>query len=242
MLLAQKSYCEGALALELYCAKLVDELHTGDDDGASALAPAARSADADRQELAERVVPGSEQPGDPGARRLRLHARLSGRAVLARQPPEHDPRGHARHPGARPARPQGRDGRRRRPRRRPRGDRRDDRARASDRGARRARAGAAPRRRRRRGGDARRLVDRRSRRSARQRDALPAGVRPPRPGLDLARRRDLRGRRRARATRSAAASPPAATSSATSCRASAPGSASSRRATTPAATLAEESF
>jgi len=31
MLLAQKSYCEGALALELYCARLVDELHTGDD-------------------------------------------------------------------------------------------------------------------------------------------------------------------------------------------------------------------
>jgi len=32
MLLAQKSYCEGALALELYCARLVDELHTGVDD------------------------------------------------------------------------------------------------------------------------------------------------------------------------------------------------------------------
>ena len=31
MLLAQKSYCEGALALELYCARLVDGLHTGDD-------------------------------------------------------------------------------------------------------------------------------------------------------------------------------------------------------------------
>lgn len=29
MLLAQKSYSEGALALELYCAKLVDEQHTG---------------------------------------------------------------------------------------------------------------------------------------------------------------------------------------------------------------------
>ena len=29
MLLAQKSYCEGALALELYCAMLVDEQHTG---------------------------------------------------------------------------------------------------------------------------------------------------------------------------------------------------------------------
>jgi alkylation response protein AidB-like acyl-CoA dehydrogenase len=37
MLLAQKSYCEGALALELYCACLVDELHTG-DDGARARA------------------------------------------------------------------------------------------------------------------------------------------------------------------------------------------------------------
>ena len=29
MLLAQKAYCEGALALELYCARLVDENHTG---------------------------------------------------------------------------------------------------------------------------------------------------------------------------------------------------------------------
>ncbi len=29
MLLAQKSYCEGALALELYCARLVDEQHSG---------------------------------------------------------------------------------------------------------------------------------------------------------------------------------------------------------------------
>ncbi len=29
MLLAQKTYCEGALALELYCARLVDEQHTG---------------------------------------------------------------------------------------------------------------------------------------------------------------------------------------------------------------------
>ncbi|WP_395056515.1 acyl-CoA dehydrogenase [Polaromonas sp.] len=30
MLLAQKSYCEGALALELYCARLVDEQHTAE--------------------------------------------------------------------------------------------------------------------------------------------------------------------------------------------------------------------
>jgi alkylation response protein AidB-like acyl-CoA dehydrogenase len=34
MLLAQKSYCEGALALELYCARLVDEQHTGGPDAA----------------------------------------------------------------------------------------------------------------------------------------------------------------------------------------------------------------
>ena len=38
MLLAQKSFVEGGLALELYCARLVDELHTGDDSaGAQAL-------------------------------------------------------------------------------------------------------------------------------------------------------------------------------------------------------------
>ena len=35
MLLAQKAYCEGALALELYCARLVDEQHTGDADAAN---------------------------------------------------------------------------------------------------------------------------------------------------------------------------------------------------------------
>jgi alkylation response protein AidB-like acyl-CoA dehydrogenase len=34
MLLAQKSYCEGALALELYCARLVDELHTAEAEAA----------------------------------------------------------------------------------------------------------------------------------------------------------------------------------------------------------------
>ena len=35
MLLAQKSICEGALALQLYCAKLVDEAHTGGADSAT---------------------------------------------------------------------------------------------------------------------------------------------------------------------------------------------------------------
>jgi alkylation response protein AidB-like acyl-CoA dehydrogenase len=35
MLLAQKSYCEGALALELYCARMVDEEMTGDTASAA---------------------------------------------------------------------------------------------------------------------------------------------------------------------------------------------------------------
>ena len=35
MLLAQKSYCEGALALALYCARLVDEQHTGAPEAAN---------------------------------------------------------------------------------------------------------------------------------------------------------------------------------------------------------------
>ncbi len=35
MLLAQKSWCEGALALELYCARLVDEQHTGEPAAAA---------------------------------------------------------------------------------------------------------------------------------------------------------------------------------------------------------------
>jgi butyryl-CoA dehydrogenase len=35
MLLAQKSYCEGATALLLYCAKLVDETHTGTSESAA---------------------------------------------------------------------------------------------------------------------------------------------------------------------------------------------------------------
>ncbi len=34
MLLAQKAYCEGALALDLYCARLVDEQHTADAQAA----------------------------------------------------------------------------------------------------------------------------------------------------------------------------------------------------------------
>ncbi len=36
MLLAQKAYCEGALALGLYCARMVDEQHTGNAEDADA--------------------------------------------------------------------------------------------------------------------------------------------------------------------------------------------------------------
>ncbi len=100
MLLAQKSYVEGALALILYCSRLVDDV-------ASAGRPS-RTAEAekllgllipDRQELALAVVPGRQRPGHPGARRRRLHPRPRRRAALPRQPAERDPRGHPRHPG-----------------------------------------------------------------------------------------------------------------------------------------------
>ncbi len=66
----------------------------------------ARAADADREVVAVGVLPRGQQAGDPGARRLRLHARLPGRAPVSRQPAEPHPRGHARHPRARPARSQ----------------------------------------------------------------------------------------------------------------------------------------
>ena len=150
--------------------------------------PAARGADADRQELAQRMVPGGQHPGDPGPRRLRLHARLPGRAVLARQPPEHDPRGHARHPGAGPAGPQGADGGRCRPDAAGGAHRRHDRARRPCAGPGRAGAGAGRRAAEAGRRDPGRLGHRRARGGAGQRDALPAGLRPRRAGLDLARR------------------------------------------------------
>jgi butyryl-CoA dehydrogenase len=181
MLLAQKAYAEGALALELYCARLVDEQHTGD--------AAAGGADADRQELAQRVVPGRQFAGDPGARRLRLHARLPGRAVLARPAPEHDPRGHARHPGAGPAGPQGRDGRWRRAQAAGIESERHDRMRRPRRRLRRARQRAGGRAAEAGRGHEGRLGDRRAGRGAGERHAVPAGLRPRRAGVDLARGR-----------------------------------------------------
>ena len=127
MLLAQKSYCEGALALELHCARLVDEQKTGAPRFGRRGAAAARGADSDREELPQRVVPRGQLAGDPDPRRLRLHPRFPSRAVLARQPAQHDPRGHPRDPGGRSAGPQGPDGRRPRARAARRPDRRYDR-------------------------------------------------------------------------------------------------------------------
>ena len=58
MLLAQKAYVEGGLALVLYCAKLLDEQRTAPTTQApGARAPAAGRAHADREELAVAVVP-----------------------------------------------------------------------------------------------------------------------------------------------------------------------------------------
>ena len=74
MLLAQKAYVEGGMALLLYCAKLVDLQHSAEsDEEVECDRLAAGHPDAGRQELAVAMVSGSQQPGDPGARRLRLH-------------------------------------------------------------------------------------------------------------------------------------------------------------------------
>ena len=109
MLLAQKAYVEGALALSLYCGRLVDEQRTAETQEArdrallllDVLTPIAKS-------WPSQWCLEANRPRHPGARRLRLHPRVPRRAVLPRQPAQPDPRGHARHPGPRPARPQGR--------------------------------------------------------------------------------------------------------------------------------------
>ncbi|MDQ6685077.1 MAG: acyl-CoA dehydrogenase, partial [Pseudomonadota bacterium] len=74
MLLAQKSYCEGGLALELYCARLVDELHTGDEaeEGARLVAPGSAASD------------GS---GGPPAGRARAHRLLEVLTPIAKSWP-----------------------------------------------------------------------------------------------------------------------------------------------------------
>lgn len=77
MLLAQKSYVEGALALVLYCGRLLDDQHTADTQVEREEARTLLGrADFDRQVVALPVVPGGEQPRGPGPRRLRVHRRV----------------------------------------------------------------------------------------------------------------------------------------------------------------------
>ena len=189
MLLAQKSYCEGALALELYCARLVDEQHTGTPEAADearllleVLTPIAKSWPSEwcleANSLAIQVHGGygytRDFPVEQYWRDNRLNmihegthgiqaADLLGRKVLMEggRGLELLAGAHRRHhrAGGPPRRP------------------RATRARA------RQRAGASGRR------DARRLVHRRPGAGPGQRRALHAGLRPHGAGLDLAGRR-----------------------------------------------------
>ena len=90
MLLQQEAYVEGALALCLYCARLVDE---HDDPHAAnllgLLTPVAEN-------LVVRIRARRQRSRNPSPRRVRLYTRFRRRAALARQSPEPDSRGHRR--------------------------------------------------------------------------------------------------------------------------------------------------
>ena len=114
MLLAQKAYVEGGLALALYCARLIDLQHAAESDEEAddtallldILTPVAKS-------WPSQWCLAGQRSGDPGARRVRLHPRVRRRAALPRQPAQPDPRGHPRHPEPGPVGPQGDSARRR---------------------------------------------------------------------------------------------------------------------------------
>ncbi|KAI1691947.1 3-methylmercaptopropionyl-CoA dehydrogenase [Ditylenchus destructor] len=112
MLLAQKSFVEGGLALELFCARLVDEQQTGSAEDADAaklllevLTPIAKSWPSEwcleANSLAIQVLGGYGYTRD-----------FPVEQYWRENPAQHDPRGHARHPGPGPAGSQGRHGRR----------------------------------------------------------------------------------------------------------------------------------
>ena len=189
MLLAQKSYVEGGLALVLYCARLVDEQRTATDPEAAreahmlldVLTPIAKSWPSQwclaANDLAIQVHGGYGYTRD-----------YDRRAVLPGQPAQPDPRGHPRHPGAGPARPQGRRRRRRRPSAAPGPDRarRCDRVTGLDGACRRAAQDGRARSPTAGAHDGHALGDRRSRGRAGQRHGLPGGRRPPRGRLAVA--------------------------------------------------------
>ena len=72
MLLAQKSYVGGGLALGLWSSTLVDRAATATDDDERARAALLLDVITDQQELAVAVVPDRQRSGDPGARRLQV--------------------------------------------------------------------------------------------------------------------------------------------------------------------------
>ena len=149
MLLTIRAFNEAGRALILWTSLQSDVARRADD-------AKARQAAEDHMSL---LTPGHQrrahrrrvrQHGDgaAGARRPRLHPRMGHGAVRARRPRPDDLRGRERHPGARPRRPQARQGRRARDhgvlcrgaglRPRARGGRRDEAARRA------ARQGARP--------------------------------------------------------------------------------------------------
>ena len=186
MLLAQKAYCEGALALDLYCARLVDEQHTAAPEAAAEaglllemLTPIAKSWPSEwcleANSLAIQVLGGygytRDYPVEQYWRDNRLnmiHEGTHGIQALDLLGPQG---GDGRRPGPDAAGPQGQRHRAARP----------GRARAGDAcqcpGRRAPVAGQ---------GDQGRLGHRPAGRGAGQRHALPAGVRARRDGLGVA--------------------------------------------------------
>ena len=115
MLLAQKSCVEGALALALYCARLVDRQDSAESDAEreqaglllDILTPIARAGP--RSGVWRPTVWPSRCSAE------RLHPRIRRRAALPRQPAQPDSRGHPRDPEPGSAGPQGDSTRRRQP-------------------------------------------------------------------------------------------------------------------------------
>ena len=108
MLLTCKAYTEGGRAITTWTALLTDREKDHPDPEVRAEAGELRGVpDAGRQGLHHRQRVRDDQPGAAGLRRPRLHPRMGHGAVRARCAHQHDLRGHQRHPGARPARPQG---------------------------------------------------------------------------------------------------------------------------------------
>ena len=110
MLMTQKSFTEAARALALWVGMLIDEAHQPSRrrqarGGRRSVA----DADADHQGVLHRHGQRVRQPRGADLWRPRLHPRERRRAAGARRAHHPALRGHQRHPGARPGRPQAAD-------------------------------------------------------------------------------------------------------------------------------------